>query len=214
MPTTKRILAEQCMRILSGGYVTRDTEFDIREIMLAVEQARDRLVKQEVMSTSFSSTSAFVDTSGVLGNYISVYDNVDILEDNNKELRYSLLPAMPLALPDDKGVYHVSYQKDQRASFVRMPNGSLGLYANLPSSRLLGKEGFWVEHDKIYYNDNVGFGLEKILLKLVVVSKDIPPDSPFPMPAELESDVVRDVVELYTVMRNAVHDEQNDDISK
>lgn len=53
MPTTKRILAEQCMRILSGGYVTKDTEFDIREIMLAVEQARDRLVKQEVMSTSF-----------------------------------------------------------------------------------------------------------------------------------------------------------------
>ena len=49
---------------------------------------------------------------------------------------------------------------------------------------------------------------------LVVVSKDIPPDAPFPMPGELEADVVRDVVELYTVMRNAVHDEQNDDISK
>ena len=214
MATTKRILAEQCMRILSGGYVTKDTEFDIRELMLAVEQARDRLVKQEVMSTSFSNTSAFVDMSGVIGNFISVYDNVDILTDGQKNIKFSVLPAMPLALPDDKGVYYVGYQQDQRASFIRMPNGSMGLYANLPSSRLLGKEGFWVEHDTVYYNENVNPDLEKVLIKLVVVSKDIPPDAPFPMPGELEADVVRDVVELYTVMRNAVHDEQNDDISK
>ena len=102
MPTTKRILAEQCMRILSGGYVTKDTEFDIREIMLAVEQSRDKLVKQEIMSTSFSNTSAYVDTSGVIGSFLSVYDNVAINFDANKDLRFIDLPSLPLALPDDK----------------------------------------------------------------------------------------------------------------
>tara|TARA_B100000963_G_C22516724_1_gene621020 strand:- start:279 stop:923 length:645 start_codon:yes stop_codon:yes gene_type:complete len=214
MPTTKRILAEQCMRILSGGYVTKDTEFDIREIMLAVEQSRDKLVKQEIMSTSFSNTSAYVDTSGVIGSFLSVYDNVAINFDANKDLRYIDLPAMPLALPDDKGVYHVSYQRDQRASFVRMPNGSIGLYGNMPSSRLLGKEGYWVEQDRVYFNENVNPDLGNVLLKLVVVAKDILPNAPFPMPGELESEVVRDVVQLYTVMRNALHDEENDDIDR
>tara|TARA_Y100000592_G_C5387412_1_gene276506 strand:- start:165 stop:809 length:645 start_codon:yes stop_codon:yes gene_type:complete len=214
MATTKRKLAEQCMRILSGGYVTKDTEFDIRELMLAVEQSRDRLVKQEVMNTSFSNTSAFVDMSGVIGNFISVYDNVQIVQDAAKNLKYSTLPATPLALPDDKGVYHVSYMEDQRNSFIRMPNGSIGLFGNLPSSRLLGREGYWVEGDKIYFNENVNPNLNKVLVKLVVVAKDIPADVIFPMPAELEADVVRDVVQLYTVMRNALHDEQNDDISK
>ena len=202
------------MRILSGGYVTKDTEFDIREIMLAVEQSRDRLVKQEVMSTSFSNTSAYVDMSGVIGNFISVYNNVSIAEDTDKDLRYSVLPATPLALPDDKGIYQISYEKDQRNTFIRMPNGSVGLFGNLPSSRLLGREGFWVEYDRVYYNENVNPNLDKVLVKLVVVSKDIPPDALFPMPAELEGDVVRDVVQLYTMMRNALHDEENDDIDR
>ena len=119
-----------------------------------------------------------------------------------------------MSLPRDMGILHVSYTKDQYNAFIRMPNGSVGLFGNLPSSRLLGREGFWVEYDRVYYNENVNPNLDKVLVKLVVVSKDIPPDALFPMPAELEGDVVRDVVQLYTMMRNALHDEENDDIDR
>ena len=53
---------------------------------------------------------------------------------------------------------------------------------------------------------------KKVLAKIVTVSEDIDPDDIFPITPEMQSMIIRNVVELYSVMRNAISDEQNDNI--
>ena len=208
MAITKKILAEQAFRIIQGGSVRDDADIDIRELMLAVEQERDRLIKVELFQY------LQMGDYNINGSFISTYI-VPI---------YSDVPVTPISLPHDMGLYQVSHIQDQYNTFVRMHNGALGLYNGLPSANLLGRKGYWVESalnfacddnasgTRIYYNNNVEHCDKGILLKVVATSGDIKEDEPFPIAPEMESTIVRSVVELYSVMKNALADEQNDNI--
>ena len=49
MATTKAKLAEQVLRIIQGGSISDDSDIDTREIILHIEQERDRLIKQMIL---------------------------------------------------------------------------------------------------------------------------------------------------------------------
>lgn len=206
MATTKAKLAEQILRILNSGNPTNDNDIDIREIMLAIEQERDRLVRLRL----FESLKLGDDT--IPGDVISSFDNILIKKDHDKDMLYSELPGNPMSLPNDYGVWQVSYQKNQRDTFIRMPNGGMGLYGNLLASALGGREGFFVEGKKIYYNDNVQCCGSKILLKMVLSSGAISDDENFPIPSDLEAEVIRNILQLYGMTKQMPNDEQNDNI--
>ena len=201
MATTKTQIAEQILRLLNSGDVTSDNDIDIREVILAVEQERDRLVRLRLFE------------SLQMGDVISSFDNVLIKNDSTKDMLYSNLPGNPLSLPNDYGVWQVSYQKNQKSSFIRMPNGSMGLYNGLPSSALGGRDGFFVEGNKIYYNDSVSDCCgNKVLIKMVLNSGSIANDVTFPIPADIQSEVIKNVIQLFSIQKQFPHDEQNDNI--
>tara|TARA_R110000787_G_scaffold284584_2_gene398489 strand:+ start:15961 stop:16587 length:627 start_codon:yes stop_codon:yes gene_type:complete len=207
METTKRQIAEQVLRLINSGDVTSDNDIDIREIILAVEQERDRLVRLRLFE------SLQMGEMIVAGDVISSFDNVLIKKDLVKDMLYSELPGNPLSLPNDYGVWQVSYQKNQKSSFIRMPNGSMGLYNGLPSSALGGRDGFFVEGNKIYYNDSVSDCCgNTILLKMVLNSGSISNDVSFPIPADVQSEVIKNVTQLFSIQKQFPHDEQNDNI--
>lgn len=207
MATTKLQIAEQILRIINAGDVTADSKYDIREIILAVEQERDRLVRLRLFE------SLQMGEMIVAGDVISSFDNVLIKNDSVKDMLYSDLPGNPLSLPNDYGVWQVSYQKNQKNAFIRMPNGSMGLYNGLLSSNLGGREGYFVEGNKIYYNDNVSNCCgHKVLIKMVLNSGSIANDVLFPIPADIQSEVIRNVVQLFVQSKGLPHDEQNDNI--
>ena len=94
-----------------------------------------------------------------------------------------------------------------------MPNGSMGLYNGLPSSALGGRDGFFVEGNKIYYNDSVSDCCgNTILLKMVLNSGSISNDVSFPIPADVQSEVIKNVTQLFSIQKQFPHDEQNDNI--
>ena len=94
-----------------------------------------------------------------------------------------------------------------------MPNGSIGLYNGLLSSNLGGREGYFVEGNKIYYNDNVSNCCgHKVLIKMVLNSGSIANDVLFPIPADIQSEVIKNVVQLFVQSKGLPHDEQNDNI--
>ena len=160
----------------------------------------------------------------ISGSFVTSY-NVSVETDNVKDMYFSKIPVTPLSLPNDMGVVQVSFIQDQYNPFIRMNTGQLGLYHDMPSESALGKVGFFIENSlefsqesaqgtKIFYNK----GMKKkdcnkeILVKVVTVSEDIAPDDIFPVSPEMQAVIVRNVVELYSVMRNAIADEQNDNI--
>lgn len=218
MVITKRKLAEQALRIIQGGAIRDDAEIDIREVMMNIEQERDKLVRQELFQL------LQMGENYISGSFVTSY-NVTVETDNIKDMFFSKLPVTPLSLPNDMGVVQVSFIQDQYNPFIRMNTGQLGLYNGMPSETAFGKVGFFIENSlefsqessqgtKIFYNK----GMKKkdctkeILVKVVTVSEDIGPDDVFPVAPEMQAVIVRNVVELYSVMRNAIADEQNDNI--
>lgn len=207
MATTKKQLAEQILRILNSGDVSTDNSIDPRELLLAIEQERDRLVRLRLFE------SMKMGNPTIPGDVVSAFDSIKIKKDVVKNLLYSDLPGRVMSLPEDKGIAHVSYTKDQYNAFVRMPNGSLSLYNGLLSSMIGGRGGYWLEGDRLYYNDGVDDCCgNTVIVKMVMNSGDLEPDAPFPIPSDLESEVIRNVIGLYASMKQIPNDEQNDNI--
>ena len=207
MATTKKQLAEQVIRILNSGDVTNDNSIDPRELLLAIEQERDRLVRFRL----FESLSA--GEGDIPGDVVSTFDNITIKKDTVKNLLYSSLPGRIMSLPRDMGILHVSYTKDQYNAFIRMPNGSLSLYNGLLSSMIGGRGGYWLEGDRLYYNDGVDDCCgNTVIIKMVMNSGDVNPDDIFTIPSDLESEVIKNVIALYSPMKTIPNDEQNDNL--
>ena len=220
MAITKRKLAEQALRIIQGGAIRDDSEIDIREIMMNIEQERDKLVKQEIFE-SLQIAGTYGATS-VNGSFVTSYV-LDVETDNIKDMKFSKLPVTPISLPNDLGVVQASFVQDQYKPFMRMSTGHLGLYSGMPSEAALGRVGYFVENSlqfsqessqgtKIFYNKGMKNCNKKVLVKIVTVSEDIDPDDIFPITPDMQSLIIRNVVELYSIMRNATSDEQNDNI--
>lgn len=207
MATTKKQLAEQVIRILNSGDVTNDNSIDPRELLLAIEQERDRLVRLRL----FESLSQ--GEGDIPGDVVSTFDSITIKKDAVKNLLYSSLPGRIMSLPRDMGILHVSYTKDQYNAFIRMPNGSLSLYNGLVSSMIGGRGGYWLEGDRIYYNDSVDDCCgNTVIVKMIMNSGDVDPNDIFPIPPDMESEVIRNVIQLYAPMKSAPNDEQNDNL--
>ena len=207
MATTKKQLAEQVIRILNSGDVTNDNSIDPRELLLAIEQERDRLVRLRL----FESLSQ--GEGDIPGDVVSTFDSITIKKDAVKNLLYSSLPGRIMSLPRDMGILHVSYTKDQYNAFIRMPNGSLSLYNGLVSSMIGGIGVYWLEGDRIYYNDSVDDCCgNTVIVKMIMNSGDVDPNDIFPIPPDMESEVIRNVIQLYAPMKSAPNDEQNDNL--
>ena len=207
MATTKKQLAEQVIRILNSGDVTNDNSIDPRELLLAIEQERDRLVRLRL----FESLSQ--GEGDIPGDVVSTFDSITIKKDVVKNLLYSSLPGRIMSLPRDMGILHVSYTKDQYNAFIRMPNGSLSLYNGLVSSMIGGRGGYWLEGDRIYYNNSVDDCCgNTVIIKMIMNSGDVDPNDIFPIPPDMESEVIRNVIQLYAPMKSAPNDEQNDNL--
>tara|TARA_R110000824_G_scaffold311311_3_gene498485 strand:+ start:2772 stop:3398 length:627 start_codon:yes stop_codon:yes gene_type:complete len=207
MATTKKQLAEQITRILNSGDVTHDNSIDPRELLLAIEQERDRLVRLRL----FESLSR--GEGEIPGDVVSTFDSITIKKDTIKNLLYSSLPGRIMSLPKDMGILHVSYTKDQYNAFIRMANGSLSLYNGLVSSMIGGRGGYWLEGDRIYYNNSVDDCCgNTVIIKMIMNSGDVDPNDIFPIPPDMEAEVIRNVMQLYAPMKSVPNDEQNDNL--
>jgi hypothetical protein len=211
MSTTKYKLADQALRILSGGDVQNATDTQIREMMIAVSQARDYLVRQEVWMLIQQA-----DVFDVPGEYITTYDDVQVKWDDKYKIMYSKLPAKYLNLPRNLGVYSVSLTEDMWNAFVPVSPNFRSLYNGLGASSLESRIGYWVERGKIFFqgmdkSDNIG----DVSIKLIVASNEIDDeDEVFPIPADKEMEVVKLALEMYGLQKQVPNDEINDNIDE
>lgn len=208
---TKYELAEQALRILSGGDIQKDSDTQIREMMKVISQARDMLVRQELWQLM-----TMGDIIDISGEYISTYDDVKVSYDERKKVMYSTLPAQYINLPRNMGVYHISLMEDQFNAFIPTHAHFRSLYNNLQSQRLEGRIGYWIEGDKIYYQ-----GIDKtdhipeVCMKLIVASNEIDDeDEMFPIPPDKELDVIKLALELYGMQKQIPNDQINDNIDE
>jgi hypothetical protein len=205
MATTKHQIAEQALRMLSGGDVSKDSEITIREMMLAVSQARDFVIRQELWQLI-----AMGDVD-VVGEYICSYEDEPVLFDDKRDMFYSEIPAEYINLPRNMGVYQISLMKDQFNAFVPVSSSFLSMHRGMASQNLNGQKGYLVEKGRVYYTGlEASDDIEKVLIKLVAASSEIEEDDIFPIPADKEMEVIKMAVQMYSTQLQIPNDQVND----
>jgi hypothetical protein len=119
------VLAEQVLNIINGGHKTADIQFTYNQMVIAVGQSRDFLLR------SLFWENKRLGEGDIDGAFIKDYDEVSIQLDSKKNMYYSDLPAQVMGLANDLGVYQILWQENQESSFVRIPNGTLSLMRGL-----------------------------------------------------------------------------------
>ena len=203
--TSKYKLAEQALRIISGGTPTNDAQVTMQEVMIGVSQAFGSVVRNNYFE------GKAIGEPMVNGNFVYTFEDVDIKRDNSKSLYYSILPATTITLPYDMGVFQVSKMKDQNHAFVPLPNGFMPLFYGLDSSTLEGRIGYFVEDGRIYFpNMNAKNKVEKVLMKLVAPLGGIGDEDEVNIPDDMQLEIVKIVTQMYAAERAAPHDEISD----
>ena len=203
---TKHKLAIRIIRALQGGSISDWRKIDPREVYEAIETARNAVME------------AFIKKNGILdGEFVTQYINVPVLCDTNTDQKYSILPARLISFSSYDGIRLVSPMLNQRAAFVKINNGALGIFSKLEAGHIGGNVGYYIERVKdgnvlsarIYYV-NMPMDYDKVLIKMIASTYDFNDDEQLPIPAEFEDTVYRTAFDLMAIQYGSPSDKTID----
>lgn len=202
---TKRALAEQIFLLLYPK-ATKDAKTDLREIITAVGELADSLRQAAVYDMMK------MEEYDMIGDFITYYDDIAIEFDASRNQYFSYLPAQPLGLPNNMGVWNVCYQADEANSFVPATHNYIPLYSGLQaytSSRVVYKP----IQNKIYYT-NISNTDAKIAVSLIASAESIGEREVINCPTNYFPQIIQGVLEIYKIQKGIVEDLFNNEISE
>jgi hypothetical protein len=204
---TKAILGEKILRRIYGGDPPQSAGVDMRDIYLSIETARNSLI-QKILNGSQNDISS---------EFESVYENVVVLKNTNRDRFYSTLPAQLISLNikgntnNSIGVRQISGMKDEYDVFIPMNSNDTGVFFGLEAQSLHGKIGFWVESNKVIYENMPYYWENKtVLIKMISSVFDLPEDAFIPIPAGVEEELENLVYAKMMAMRGTPVDKLAD----
>jgi hypothetical protein len=179
MSISIRKLAQEIIRLESGGDKSIDSELSEGYVMLMVRQASNRFLKNMVLENLGE------DDRSTLPLMVVRY-TVDV--EGTDPNKYITLPDFYIHLPFNKGLRGVALVEDPTNEGI--PRHNPAVSRNLPCADLdPGQFSYYPEGLKVYFDDN--FEYSKVLLKLVVASPDsITDDSALPIYPEHQADLI------------------------
>jgi hypothetical protein len=208
--TNIKRISEQVLRRLNSGdppVAKKTHEYEVRE---AIMQCINALLRPQYFTTLQAGET--VPEGSVLCNYTSV----PVTAWNG--ISKSVLPAIPIALPKNLGVFRISKSADPLANdFIPIP---MGQWANVVTQRLmndlLGQIGYEIRGKEIYYTKDLTAlspAVTSVTMQLVVMDISTFTDYELlPINADMGLQVVEQVYQLFAPLptRPAIIDPTND----
>lgn len=204
--TTKYKIAEQVLLRLKGGRPDMATTVDIRDIMVAVGQEVNAMIGAQYYKTTLPSGETIPD-----GLVLATYENVSVTA--WKTISRSLLPAMPVSLPRNVGIFAVSSPTNPHDVFIPAQAGQIAM---VKSQRLISDFGGVVAYEPygpyIEYDTNITIApknITNVMMRLVVKDAELLNETdPLPIPADYEAVIVQNLFERY--MKQGEADKKSD----
>lgn len=177
---TKKILAEKILRRVFGGDLPSTKPFDERDIYLQAETCYSYLVEK------------YLNLYGedIQGEFISVYEAVPVLKNTVRNRLYSTLPAQLISIRSTRnisGLRQVQGSQDEYGAFIPMRSGDATVFYGLEASGLGGSVGYFLESDKIIYENMPAYYENKtVLVKMISSIYSLDEDAFIPIPASVE----------------------------
>jgi hypothetical protein len=151
---TKYKLAEECQRIYAR-FLDKDNPsdvIDLREILIVLEQSINKVLKLQV-AESFK--AGFVDIPRC--NLIEY--TCTVTSDSGNSRAYITLPAVPLTLPLDMGIWSISAPNAALSAYIPIPAQDVLVFGTIASgnnvSYLEGQTGYYVQGKKVYFTKDI-----------------------------------------------------------
>ena len=190
--TTKFKIAEQIQRLLAGNPEIQ-ARIQKNDVKLLIEQVANQLLKTEFFSVNMA------DGDTVPPNcMIYTYDSVPVTTYKTTKSR-CILPSMPINLPRNMGVYHISRTNAIDEPFIPIPSG---LYGIVKPQTLLGDLsgliGYEVFGKEVVFTTNLpGQNVNSVFIRLVGVDLNSVTDyEMLPISSDMESQIVQAVYNI------------------
>lgn len=202
---TKLGYAQQLINILYPS-PTDDRKLREQEAALAISQARDRLLKREILQNK-------LETNSIYGNWLSTFFDNKTYFDKNLGKYAIKLPARPISLIGDMGVYHVFPQGEEENMFIPVTTGFSAMHLKTLSKMLGGNMGYYLDGNKIVFLNKISTD-QPITIRMVAMGEDIPLDDYFPIDGSIEQEMLGLAVNLYSTQKQINEDIISDSISQ
>lgn len=192
MATTKYKIAEQVQRLLMSN-PSISGRFELNEIKILVGQVANQILKADYFGVNLPEGDTIPQNCMVY-----TYDNVAVTT-YKTSLSRATLPSIPISLPRNMGVLHVSKTNAIDEPFIPIPTSMYGIVkpqdllgdlSGLISYEVVGKD--------IIFNTNLpGQSVNSVYIRLVGVDINAVTDYEIlPLTADMEAQVVTQVYNI------------------
>jgi len=192
---TKKQIAEQALRIIQGGHIKPDNPADIREVMLHLDQLRDARCRLDTLNN-------------VKGGNYTVSEGYLAIVTGTVAVGLVALPQPPLDLEWGLGLYQVSPSSDLEEAYAISQPGHNALMKGTAALERASKGFCWLIAGNIYFK-NVANAVD-VTIWYVPSSKSIAEDADYPVPPDVEAELLQQLVQMFGVQQQAPHDELED----
>jgi len=192
MATTKKKIAEQIQRLLKGNPII-SARTHINDVKLLVEQVANQLLKADHFGVNMPEGDTVPNNA-----MIFTYDNIPVTTYKTTKSKCTL-PSIPISLPRNVGVLHVSKIDAIDEPFVPIPSSLYGIIKPQDLlSDLSGLIGYEVIGKDVIFTKNLpGLGVNSVFIRLVGVDLSQVSDYELlPLSSDMEAQVVQTVYNI------------------
>jgi hypothetical protein len=193
--TTKNRIAEQVSRIYAR-FVDKENVSDIldlREVRLLVEQSMNKVLKIQT-SEYFKAGSYEIPRSALITKACAV-----VSESPGLNRAYITLPAIPLNLPLDMGIWAITAPSQPLAPYIPLPAQDVIVFQGTNVSYLENQIGYYLQGKRVYFTKDITLTangtVTSVNVQLLVMDfREFADDEMLPISPEVEMDVINDVM--------------------
>lgn len=196
--STKRIIADQVLTRLYGGYPDSAAPVQRPDVYKALEQKINAQFSLRQFQINLPSAGTIPDNL-----CIGTYEDVAVVSNSNGG-SYSLLPVTPITLPRNAGIQQIRPNISSTGNVKLLGNPFIPLQfgqgyllqADKLLNSLFGQISYEVSQKKVTYSKDITlFGITKVDMQLVVLDmSQYSETTDLPIPADMEEKLVSELV--------------------
>ena len=193
---TKAIISEQVQRIYARFLDKNNPSdvIDIREVMLLVSQAINKILKLEV-AESFKAGLVDIPKCSLIQYTASVTADAT----NNRS--FITLPVIPLTLPLDMGIWSISASGAAMTPYIPIPAQDVLVFQGANLKYLEGQVGYYVQGKKVFFTKDLtlaGNGsISSVIINILASDfSQFGDNDMLPISPEVESAVITEVLNI------------------
>ena len=204
---SKKQIAEQALRIISGGHLKPDRTIDIREVMLHLDQLRDAVVVESTMNNIKNGNYSIDD------DYLSFDASIAVQAAGANGLQFITITGNLISLPIGLGLYQITPVDDMEDAYDIVQPGAVAMHSGSQALERSLNTYCWNIGNTVYFK-NVQSGVTVVTVLAAISSKDIAETADYPVPPDVEARLLQGLVSTFGVEQQAPHDEREDGLKQ